>query len=580
MKPRDSVLFGLPFAAVLVVLVVAGFFYRQFVNFERSFQQDAKNNIAEESRLVEYALIPLLDSGREDAAVEFCKKFGSAKTRLSLIDLGGRVLADSMAENNVLSNHLNRPEVQTAMSGTAGDAMRYSSSLDRWMMYRAVKLKTARGDYILRVAISTDGVSKSIGSTRLMMLLALLFGGLMMLPFFLYIYNKIRKPLLALVKSSEAIAAGELDTRITIPKDGVVREIAIAASRMAEQLKHLLNRANRAKEETEAILNAMTEAVFMIEENGRVSHYNPAGASLFKLNAAAEFNIARCGIPELPGLVRQAFSANASFEKELSHFREGVAVTLLVKGQVLAEGQLLLTVTDLTNLRKLESFRSDFIANVSHEIKTPLTCIIGAAEMLEDEALEPAAKQRMLSILSTQSKRLNALVQDILSLAALERKQALTTREFSPLALDTMLLSAANQCRERADAANVALAMTRSEPLSIDGDCQLLEQAVVNIIGNALNYSGTSKIDLSLYRENGDAVIEVRDYGIGIAPEHQARIFERFYRVHKERSRERGGTGLGLAIVKHIAQLHHGRAELESAVGSGCRFRLVLPLQN
>ncbi|MDR0933119.1 MAG: hypothetical protein LBM70_08910, partial [Victivallales bacterium] len=394
MKQRDSILFGLPFAAIAVMLLFAGFLYRQFVSFESSFKENAKANITEESRLVEYILIPLLENGKIGDAVAFCEKFGNTKIRLSLIDLDGRVLADSMTENNILSNHINRPEVVTAMGGTPGYAMRYSSSLDCWMMYRAVKLKTGRGDYVLRVATSTDGVSEIIDSSRLMMFLALLFGGWMILPFFLYIYNKIRKPLLALVKSSERIAAGELDTKIDIPEDGLIREIAIATYSMAEQLKDLLCRANRSKEETEAILNAMTEGVFLIESSGNVAHYNHAGAKLFDLDESAGFNIARCGIPELSGAVRQAFYTGDSFEKEISYSGNEIKSTLLAKGQMLSKSQLLLTITDLTNLRKLESFRSDFIADVSHEIKTPLTCIIGAAETLEDEKLELESKRR------------------------------------------------------------------------------------------------------------------------------------------------------------------------------------------
>lgn len=583
MKQRDTVLFGLPLVSVAFMAVFAGVLYHQFSKFEKSFEEDAKSNIAEESRMAEYVLRPLLNDGKVEEAAAFCKEFGKAKVRLSLIDLKGKVIADSVANTENMSNHLNRSEVQAALAGKTGDSMRYSSSLDRWMMYHAVKINTRRGDYILRMALSTDSVSRAIDNAKVMMFLALILGCWMILPLFLYIFNKIRKPLLSLLKSTERIASGELDTRIDIPADGMVKEIALATSTMAEQLKTQLERANRDKDEKQAILNAMSEAVLLIDETGDSILCNHAGMKLFNMEPSGRvFNIGRCGIPELLGLIRQSFDASEAFEKELPLLRNGITSTLLVKGIPLSAGydkQLLLTITDLTNLRQLESFRSDFIANVSHEIKTPLTCIIGAAETLEDDDLSAEHKHRMLTILSAQSKRLNSLVQDILSLASLERKQRDTTREFAPLDLDVMLKDAVNQCREKAESVGMKMNITNNDPIRIDGDCQLLEQAVVNIVNNAINYSNSPKLDISLVRRENNAVIEIRDYGIGIAPEHQARIFERFYRVHKERSRELGGTGLGLAIVKHIIQLHHGRAELESTPGNGCAFRLVLPAQ-
>ncbi|MDD3153973.1 MAG: ATP-binding protein [Victivallaceae bacterium] len=581
MKERDSILFSLPLFVLLSMAAAAVFLYGQFTRFEKSFAEDAKANIAEESRMAQYVLLPLLNAGKIDEAANFCREFGKAKIRLSLIDLKGKVLADSVADTGNLSNHLNRPEVRNALEGRPGEAMRYSTSLDCWMMYHAVRLTTAHGDYVLRIALSTDAVSRAIDQARIMMAVALLLGCWLVLPLFLYIYNKIRKPLLALLKSTERIASGDLTETIQIPEDGVVREIALAVSSMGEQLNWQINRATADKNEKETILNAMTEIVLLVGKDGEALLCNRAGKKLFGLKKEERtFHISRCGIPQLPGMVRRLFEGETEFEQEMTLLRNGLRLTLFVKAVPLSgEGAhtVLLTMTDLTNLRKLESFRSDFIANVSHEIRTPLTCIVGAAETLEEDSLSPEQKHKMLEILSSQSKRMNALVQDILSLAALEQKQCDTLREFAPVDLDSMLENAVNLCRGRAVSAGVALQITRNDPVRVNGDSQLLEQAVTNLVNNALNYSGSASIEVSLVATDSLATIEVKDFGVGIAPEHQSRIFERFYRVQKERSRELGGTGLGLAIVKHICQLHHGRAELESQPGKGCVFRLVLP---
>ena len=233
----------------------------------------------------------------------------------------------------------------------------------------------------------------------------------------------------------------------------------------------------------------------------------------------------------------------------------------------------------MTNLRRLESFRSDFVANVSHEIKTPLTGILGAVDALESGALDdPALREKFLGILSKQAKRLNALVQDVLSLAAIEQQQVSGEKEMLPFRLDAAVENAVNFCQSRAEAAGTTLKITANDPAEIKGDSRLIEQAVINLIGNALKYSGSPTVEISLRKTNDAAEIAVRDFGVGIAAEHCARIFERFYSADKAHSRELGGTGLGLAIVKHIARLFGGNASVESAPGKGSIFRITLPL--
>ena len=230
------------------------------------------------------------------------------------------------------------------------------------------------------------------------------------------------------------------------------------------------------------------------------------------------------------------------------------------------------------SLAKVESQRADFIANVSHEIKTPLTCIIGAAEALEDEELTPELRHNFMEMLRSNSHRLNNLVRDILSLAALEKRQLDPTRDFAPVEVASVAVNAINLTRPRAAAANIVISLAGDASLPIKGDPILLEQALVNLLENALKYSGSDRITVTLRRDGPEAVIEVADHGIGIPPDHRKRIFERFYRVDGSRSRELGGTGLGLAIVKHICQLHHGSAEVDETPGGGCTFRLRLPL--
>ncbi len=214
----------------------------------------------------------------------------------------------------------------------------------------------------------------------------------------------------------------------------------------------------------------------------------------------------------------------------------------------------------LAEMRKLESFRSDFLANVSHELKTPLTCIIGAVETIQEERdLPPAQYEMLLKMLTEQSARLNALIKDVLSLAALENDPERQRREFLPVDLKSVMETCVKSFQPEARQRGTALKITQAEAVFVPGDAQLLEQALGNLIHNALKYSESPDIELSLVLENDSALLAVTDHGCGIPEENRPRIFERFYRVHKERSRALGGTGLGLAIVKHTAQLHGGK---------------------
>ncbi len=583
MKNRDKVLFFLPVSAALIMALAAVLLFWHLSYFENAYLQQAENNITQETRLVSMILTPVLNSGRFDEARKFCDEFDKDTLRLSLIDASGKVRADSSENAALLANHLDRPEIRSAFQGVPATVTRYSESLNQWMIYHAVLLKTGHGNFVLRSSVTTDHVFRVLRMAERNMLFALLLGATLVGFLTVYIILHVRRPLLELQGAVESVTNGELDTAIPVPPRGIVRELASGVSEMAESLREHLSLMTAERNEKEAILNAMTEAVLLFSSNGDVQKFNHSAGKLFGLQPNSRFNLARSGISELLPLARNSFQTGDSFEKEFTLQKDHGPLTLLIKGNIIRQNGtrfLLLTITDLTNLRKLESFRSDFIANVSHEIKTPLTCIVGAVETIREEPdLKKDQFDKLIAMLFDQTNRLNMLVQDILSLSALERKQLDPKKEFSRVKLESMLSNAISLCSERAVQNGISLSVKKQESLEVEGDCQLLEQAVVNLVNNAIKYSGSKTIDLSLYREGESAVIEVRDYGIGIAPEHQGRIFERFYRVHKERSRSLGGTGLGLAIVKHIAQLHGGRAELESVPNAGCSFRLVLPCE-
>lgn len=231
----------------------------------------------------------------------------------------------------------------------------------------------------------------------------------------------------------------------------------------------------------------------------------------------------------------------------------------------------------IKNMKKMENFRSEFIANVSHEVKTPLTAILSAVEILNMQKNLNSQQQKCLKIISEQSNRLNRLIQDILSLADLEKKQIFKNRDFAEFNFNSMVENAVSLCKSLADDNNIELIVENTEEIKIFGNPYLLEQAINNLIINAIKYSKTDKIIINSTLNNKEIRLSVKDFGIGIAKEETSRIFERFYRIDKARSRELGGTGLGLAIVKNIAKLHNGKIDVISEVGKGAEFIITIP---
>ena len=232
----------------------------------------------------------------------------------------------------------------------------------------------------------------------------------------------------------------------------------------------------------------------------------------------------------------------------------------------------------IKNMKKLENFRTEFIANVSHEIKTPLTSILSAVEILDSINPSNKTEEKCLKIISEQANRLNTLIQDILSLADLEKRQIFRNRDFAELTISSVIENAISLCKGIIESSNIKLEVLENTDIKIFGNAYLLEQAINNLIVNAVKYSQTDKITVKSYIENNEIKISIKDYGIGIEKDECSRIFERFYRIDKARSRELGGTGLGLSIVKNIAKLHNGKIDVKSQINKGSEFIITIPI--
>lgn len=395
-------------------------------------------------------------------------------------------------------------------------------------------------------------------------------------------------PLRYMTDAIGRLAAGDWDYRLLAPDSRELLEAAEALNEMARHVERRMAALARRNHEQEAVLTSMVEGVLAVDTDQRVISVNAAAARLL---GASPAEIEGRGLQEVvrnADLRRFVFSALAS--------EQPIESNLVLRGPrdqvVQANGTALrdasgrgigavIVLNDVSRLRQLENIRRDFAANVSHELRTPIASIKGFVETLLDGALaQPKEAERFLQIVARQADRLNTIIDDLLSLSRIEQETQRGDIVLAVGSLCDVAEAAVRDCAERAAQRRIEIRVDCLPALQARINAALLEQAIINLLDNAIKYSEPPNVvELSCRADNGEAAISVRDHGCGIAEEHVPRLFERFYRVDKARSRKLGGTGLGLAIVKHIALAHHGQVTVESVVGQGSTFSIRLPAE-
>jgi two-component system phosphate regulon sensor histidine kinase PhoR len=402
----------------------------------------------------------------------------------------------------------------------------------------------------------------------------------------LWLARRISLPLEELRRGAERFARGEFDRRLPLPALDEVRVLADSMNHMAAQLAERLTTVTQQRNELATILRSMSEGVLAVDSDRRVVTMNDACARILDVEGGA------CtGRPihetfrnaSLQTLIDQVLQSTEPVEGEVV-LRNGGERHVQVHGAVLRDPEAhergaVLVLNDVTRLQRLETMRRDFVANVSHELKTPVTSIKAAIETLtEGGSGDPDASRRFLAIAARQVDRLEAIIEDLLRLSRLEDEAGRGVIELVPGPLDTVLAGAAQTCERLAREKEITLEVTCPPDARARMNAPLLENAVVNLVNNAIKYSAPGgRVTLAAAVEGPEVIVSVRDTGCGIDQRYHERIFERFFRVDRARSRELGGTGLGLAIVKHIVLAHGGRVSVDSTPGRGSVFTLSLP---
>ncbi len=510
----------------------------------------------------------------------------SSSIRVTLIEASGRVVAESSLtwdETQGMENHAARPEVREAFATGQGTAVRRSATTGLSYAYAASSFTTRDGQtFVLRLARPLEQMRFLRRNLAGVLFLAVATALILLGPISWWLNRTLFRPLRRIIDGAEQLAAGKLDSRVAVPEAQELATLAAGLNHLAGEVEAQLRLLGTERDHLREILASMSEGVLVIDAEGRIRLANAVFRRIFKLEndlggrSAAEV-VAQ---PVIEELIASALDGRDAHGAELDLEEPRLNLSLLASPLPAGRGAVVV-VRDVTRELRLAEARRDLVANVSHELKTPLTAIRGYAETLEDGALDqpPVARRFTRSILE-QCARLEALLGDLLTLSRLESQRqdppAMAAVDLAQLARDAVCVLA-----PRARKGDLELTLQAPEKLPAVGERDELERLLLNLIENAIKYNRPGgEVSVRLGAEGSDVVIEVRDTGIGIPEEALDRIFERFYRVDKGRARDQGGTGLGLAIIKHVAQNHGGRVEVESRLGKGSVFTVRLPAVN
>jgi two-component system phosphate regulon sensor histidine kinase PhoR len=481
-------------------------------------------------------------------------------------------------------NHLNRPEVQQALATGFGESIRYSTTLSVSMLYVAKTLNIEGKVFgVVRLALPLYMVDQTISRTYTFVFTATFIALMAAIILTTLVSARISKPIREMAKTARKMASGELTVKTRRQTSDELVELADSLNFLTTELKEKIRQLTLEKSQLQAILSGMLEGVMVTDEKGKVVLINKSLVDIFSIDGSAigktPLELVRRG--ELQKAINTVFKENRPLTIRFSFFLPEVKeleVNLVSFDFEDGRRGVVTVFHDITKLNKLEKVRRDFVANVSHELRTPLTVIKGYTEtLLEGEMQDPSQIHEFLRVIANHAERLSLLVQDLLSLSRIE--SADFTPSLQPVSLKRVGERVIETVGEIAREKSISLTLNIPEAIpEIPADEPLLEQALLNLLDNAIKYNREGgAVSLSAMLKDSEVEVRVTDTGIGIGSEHLPRIFERFYRVDKGRSREMGGTGLGLSIVKNIIEKHGGRVWAESELNEGSTFFFTIP---
>lgn len=574
-------------AIILFLSLILGFY---FINVSKtSYTQEYEQHMVKEVQMLGYALKDQVDKQGLDALDNFASSYAEKyEYRITIVDSEGNVLSDSSTDERYMENHKARLEIQQALSGQTGLSTRYSQSLKTDFIYTAVSVDTLEGIIVLRLAVPLLALTQ----IRYQVIINI-FGGIFLAACVAFVIayffaGRIVRPLNELTRAAEEIARGDFSKKIPQSGSDQIRSLTKAFNQMSMRLNTTIDQLESENIKLESIVNSMINGVLAIDNNDRILMINDMCSNLFqiKLQHIIGYNFYDLIQNEtIFKIIEEVKEKKEHVEEEFS-FKIGLQGNLILRvyaNPIARQHEkdemmgILLVFQDVTQIRKLEQLRNDFVSNVTHELKTPLTSIMGFTDTLKSGAIyDTQAALRFVDIIDIEAKRLYRLIQDILALSEIEtRDEDINVSNHN---VKEIFMRTYSILDSSAKAKGLTLEYFIDEdlpPFSCNAD--RLSQMIINLVDNAIKYTEKGGVTVRCTKEEEHLKIVVLDTGIGIPEKCMDRIFERFYRVDKGRSRKAGGTGLGLSIVKHIVFLYKGSIHVESKEGSGSTFTILLP---
>lgn len=511
----------------------------------------------------------------ESKSIFLKKVFLNQIIRVTLIDKNGKVLADSMVPEYTMANHNTRKEVQEARKKGTGYDIRISDDTHKKTLYFATVFENG---YIIRSSLTMETIKGFETNYFKYYVFIMAFSVLVSFIFASKLSKSIIKPLKKLQYITFSIASGNLNKRVIINSKDEIGDLSKTFNNMADKLENTLKEYLDKKNKLEAILKSMDNGVIAVDTNYRIIMINPYAKKIFGISRDVIGESLMDSIRDFE--LEDVFKNVKKEYKEIKILRPRERYLRIKTDYIINVDKkigVVASIQDITDIKKLENMRSQFVANVSHELKTPLTSIKGFAETLKyvDDVKN---KNKFLNIIDDEANRLTRLINDILTLSYIENNKM---DKLELININCMINDVCYMMKPSARKKHIKIKKIICKMPNIWGDADRFKQMIINLIDNAIKYTndgGLVKVGTAVDRNN--CIIWIEDNGVGIAKEHQERLFERFYRVDKARSRSQGGTGLGLAIVKHIVLKFNGSIELDSEIGRGSKFKIKIPIDS
>lgn len=557
---------------------ITGFVYYDFM--KNWIVNNTRDSLKSETALVEEYV--KLNNGNVDLdkLAKDIKKV--IDRRVTIIDVRGKVVGESDLSKEKLQNHLYRPEVQEALKKGEGNAIRLSDTEKIPFYYYAKKATINGKTYFIRLAIKLNAINDIQKQYLKFIIIAIIIGILIVVILSIIYLNNFMKPIKTLTDMASEMAIGNYEKKIYVTSKDEIGQLGNVFNLLSDRLRLTIEDLADKQNKLVSVLTSMHDGVIVIDKNKKIILINPAAKSLFNIDyeVTGKYFIEAIRNYDFEDIIKTIPNEDVEILIKYPSIKNLRIRTTKISnyGEKNDQSVVLMVIQDITKIKALEEMRTDFVANVSHELKTPLTSIKGFAEtlkMVEDKE----TKDRFLDIINVEAERLTRLINDILTLSEIENKDFSANME--KINIKTSIQEVVHIMEPVAKSKNIKLNYNLNEisdNLFINGDNDKFKQMIINLVDNGIKYTNNDGfVTIAVCSENNNIKIIVEDNGIGISEDHISRLFERFYRVDKARSRSMGGTGLGLAIVKHILILLNGKIDIESKLGKGTRFTIYIP---